>query len=151
MKTPVMEAVPYMGNDSESQNKSLAHTPKGHHTMARKVAFAMQLPLLSEEQEKMARRYGCEQCEEMRIVERGSGAVVAGVLRVPFKTKRAAQSAFCQNLKAWKITHPKYLRDWYRELSFEEYNAEFEGVPRVLGRWLQAVVSSTVARLLQIG
>ena len=67
----------------------------------------MQLPLLSEEQETLVRRYGCEQCEEMRIMERGSGAVVAGVLRVPFKTKKVAQTSFGINLKAWQITPPQ--------------------------------------------
>ena len=98
----------------------------------------MQLPLLSEEQEKMVRRYGCEHCDEMLIVERGGGAVVAGVLRQPFKTKKVAQTSFGINLKSWKITPPKYVRGWYRELSSEEYTAEFDGVPRVLGRRMQA-------------
>jgi hypothetical protein len=111
----------------------------------------MQLPLLSEEQEKMVRRYGSEHCNEMRLLERGSGTVVAGVLIQPFKTKRVAQSAFNQNLKAWQITPPRYLRDWYRELSFEEYNEEFDGVPRVVGRQLQDVVSLAVGAWLEIG
>ena len=108
----------------------------------------MQLPLLSEEQEKMVRRYGSEHCNEMRLLERGSCAVVAGVLIQPFKTRRVAQSAFNQNLKAWKITPPRYLRGWYRELSFEEYNAEFDGVPRVVGRQLQEAVSYAVGAWL---
>ena len=98
----------------------------------------MQLPLLSEEQEKMVRRYGSEHCDEMLIVERGGGAVVAGVLIQPFKTKKVAQTSFGINLKSWKITPPKYVRGWYRELSSEEYTAEFDGVPRVLGRRMQA-------------
>ncbi len=59
-----------------------------------------------------------------------------------------AQSAFSQNLRAWKITPPRYLRGWYRELSFEEYNSEFDGVPRVLGRQLQWAVSYTVGAWL---
>mgnify|MGYP002809611534 CR=1 FL=1 len=71
----------------------------------------------------MVRRYGSEHCNEMRLLERGSGTVVAGVLIQAFKTKRVAQSAFHQNLKSWKITPPRYLRGWYRELSFEEYNS----------------------------
>ncbi len=110
----------------------------------------MQLPLLSEEQEKMVRRYGSEHCNEMRLLERGSCTVVAGVLIQPFKTKRVAQSAFNQNLRAWQITPPRYLRGWYRELSFEEYNSEFEGVPRVLGRQLQRAVSYTVGAWLTV-
>ena len=111
----------------------------------------MQLPVLSEAQEKRVRRYGSEHCQELRIVKRDGGVVVAGVLITPFKNKKVAQTAFGINLKAWEITRPAYTRAWYRELSFEEYFAEFAKDPRVLGRQLQEVVSSTVTRLLQIG
>ncbi len=62
-----------------------------------------------------------------------------------------AQSAFATNFKAWKIIRQKYSRDWYRELSLDEYFSEFANEPRVLGRRMQALVSSTVMRLLQIG
>ena len=119
--------------------------------MARQVAFAMMLPVLSEEQEKMVRRYGCEHCQELRIVKRDDGVVVAGILTSPFKSKRTAQSAFGQNIKAWKITRTKYKRDWYRELSLDEYFAEFAEDPRVLGRQMQECVSSSVMRALQSG
>ena len=119
--------------------------------MARQVAFAMMLPVLSEEQEKRVHRYGSEHCQELRIVERDGGVVVAGVLIRPFKNKKVAQTAFGINLKAWEITRPTYTRAWYRELSFEEYFAEFAKDPGVSGRQLQEVVSATVARLVQIG
>ena len=58
--------------------------------MARQVAFAMQLPVLSEGQEKMVRRYGLEHCQELRIVKRDDGVVVAGILTTPFKSKKVA-------------------------------------------------------------
>ena len=120
--------------------------------MARQVAFAMMLPVLSEEQEKMVRRYGSEHCQELRIVKRDDGVdVVAGILTSPFKTKKVAQSASATNFRAWKITRPKYTRDWYRELSLDEYFAEFAEDPRVLGRRMQECVSSSVMLALQRG
>ena len=118
--------------------------------MARQVAFAIQLPLLSEEQEKGIRRYGSEKCEEIRIVTRDHGVVFAGILISNFKTKRVAQSSFTGYLKSWDISPLTYQR-WYREVSLDEYFAEFAGVPRVLGRGLQEVVSSTVMRLICTG
>ena len=44
--------------------------------MARQVAFAMLLPTLSEEQEKMVYRYGKEHCQEIRIIKRDDGVDV---------------------------------------------------------------------------
>ncbi len=111
--------------------------------MARQVAFAMQLPLLSEGQENRLRRYGSEKCEETRIVKRDDGVVFAGILSSPFKTKKVAQSSFIGNLKAWGIS-PLTHQHWFRELSLDEYFVEFEGVPRVLGCVMQEIVSSTV-------
>jgi hypothetical protein len=119
--------------------------------MARQVAFAMQLPSLSEEQEGRVRRYGKEHCEEMRITKRGATTDVAGILIHPFSNKKVAQTSLGINLKAWKITKPKYVRGWYRELSLDEYFAEFREGQSVLGRRLQTLVSSTVAHLLQHG
>jgi hypothetical protein len=119
--------------------------------MARQVAFAMQLPLISEEQERGLRRYGSEKCEEIRIVKRDDGVVFAGILISAFKSKKVAQCSFATNLKAWQIPPPKYLRNWYRELSKDEYFAEFGEESRVLGRRLQDVVGSTVQRLIDIG
>ncbi len=84
-------------------------------------------------------------------MESGGGSMVAGILSRPFKTKKVAQSSFATNFKTWEITRPKHVNGWYRELSLDEYFAEFEGVPRVLGSLLQAVVSSTVTRLLELG
>ncbi len=111
--------------------------------MARQVAFAMQLPLLSEGQENRLRRYGSEKCEETRIVKRDDGVVFAGILSSPFKTKKVAQSSFIGNLKAWGIS-PLTHQHWFRELALDEYFVEFEGVPRVLGYVMQEIVSSTV-------
>ena len=120
--------------------------------MARQVAFAMLLPVLSEDQEKMVRRYGSEHCQELRIVKRDDGVdVVAGILTNPFKSKKVAQTAFGINFRAWKINRPKYMRDCYRELSLDEYFAEFAEDPRVLGRRMQKCVSSSVMLALQRG
>ena len=44
----------------------------------------MQLPTLSARQEERVRHYGAEACEEMRIMERGGGSMVAGILSRPF-------------------------------------------------------------------
>jgi hypothetical protein len=119
--------------------------------MALQVAFVMQLPLLSEEQEGLVRRYGQEHCEEIRITTPGSTTQVAGILRRPFKNKKVAQTALGINLKAWKITMPKYVRGWYRELSMEQYFAEFKEGPALLGRRLQSVVSGLVSSLIHRG
>ena len=99
----------------------------------------------------MVYRYGKEHCQELRIVKRDGVDAVAGILIHPFKSKRTAQSAFGQNVKAWKITRQKYTRDWYSELSIDEYFAEFAEDPRVLGRRMQKCVSSSVMRALQSG
>ncbi len=88
--------------------------------MARQVAFAMQLPPLSEEQEGRVRRYGQEHCEEIRIMKRGVSTQVAGILIHPFSNKKVAQTSLGINLKSWKISKPKYIRGWYRELSVDE-------------------------------
>jgi hypothetical protein len=119
--------------------------------MARQVAFAMQMPSLSEEQEGCVRRYGKEHCEEIRLVKGECSTVFAGILTTAFSNKKVAQNAFGVNLKAWKITKPKYIRDWYRELSLDEYFAEFRGVVRVLGRRLQEQVSYTVNKASWMG
>jgi hypothetical protein len=119
--------------------------------MARQVAFVMQLPPLSEAQEIPVRRYGKEHCEEIRLVKSECATVFAGLLIAPFKSKKVAQTSFGLNLKLWKITHPKYTRNWYRELSLDEYFAEFAGVSSVLGRRMQTLVSSTVMRALRFG
>ena len=119
--------------------------------MAHQVAFAMQLPPLSEEQEGRIRRYGQEYCEEIRFVKGGDATVFAGILTTAFSNKKTAQTAFGINLKAWKITRPKYTRDWYRELSLDEYFAEFKGVARVLGRRMQGEVSYTVNKASWMG
>ncbi len=106
----------------------------------------MLLPALCEEQEKMVRRYGKEHCQELRIIKRDDGVnVVAGILITPFKTKKVAQTAFGSiNLKSWGVTRPKYARDWYRELSLDEYFAELGDDPRVLGRRMHPCVTSRV-------
>ncbi len=118
--------------------------------MARQVAFAMQLPLLSEGQENRLRRYGSEKCEETRIVKRDDGVVFGGILITPFKTKRVAQSAFAGYLKLWGIATIAYSH-WYRELSLEEYFAEFESAPQVVGHGLRELVSATVNRWICAG
>ena len=121
--------------------------------MARPVAFAMLLPALCEEQEQMVRRYGKEHCQELRIIKRDDGVnVVAGILITPFKTKKVAQTAFGSiNLKSWGVARPKYSRDWYRELSLDEYFNEFGEEKRVLGRRMQACVNSSVMLALRRG
>jgi hypothetical protein len=119
--------------------------------MARQVAFAMQLPPLSEEQEGRVRRYGQEYCEEIRFVKGGDATVFAGILTTAFSNKKVAQNAFGINLKAWKITRPKYTRDWYRELSLDEYFAEFKGVAQVLGRRMQEQVSYCIHKASWMG
>ena len=78
--------------------------------------------------------------------------VVAGILITPFKSKKVAQTAFGSiNFKSWGITRPKYSRDWYRELSLDEYFAEYADDPRVLGRRMQTCVSSSVMLALRRG
>jgi hypothetical protein len=62
-----------------------------------------------------------------------------------------AQTSLGINLKSWKITMPKYVRGWYRELSKEEYFAEFKEGPAILGRRLQSVVSGLVSSLIHRG
>jgi hypothetical protein len=113
----------------------------------------MLLPTLWEEQEKMVCRYGKEHCQELRIIKRDGGVdVVAGILITPFKTKKVAQTAFGSiNLKSWGVTRPKYARDWYRELSLDEYFSEFGDDPRVLGRRMQTCVTSSVMLALRRG
>ncbi len=49
------------------------------------------------------------------------------------------------------INVPMDVGGWYRELSLDEYFAEFVGVPRVLGRKMQELVSYTVDRVLHLG
>jgi hypothetical protein len=114
--------------------------------MARLIAFAMQLPPLSEEQESRVRRYGQEYCDEIRLVKGESTTVVAGILMNPFKSKKVAQTAFAINFKAWKITKLPNVRDWYRELSMDEYFTEFKGVARILGKEMQVMVTRAVYR-----
>jgi len=119
--------------------------------MARRAAFVMQLPPLSDEQEGRVRRYGQEHCEEIRIMKRGATTDVAGILIHPFSNKKVAQTSLGINLKSWGISKPKYVRGWYRELSTDEYFAEFTEGQSVLGRRMQTLVSSTVSHLLQHG
>ena len=121
--------------------------------MAGPVAFAMLLPTLWEEQEKMVRRYGSEHCQEIRLIKHDGGVdVVAGILITPFKSKEVAQTALSSiNFRSWGITRPKYARDWYRELSLDEYFAEYDEDPRVLGRRMQKCVSSSVMLALRRG
>ena len=105
-----------------------------------------------DEKEKMVYRYGNEHCQELRIVKRDDGVdAVAGILIHPFKSKKVAQTSFGQNVKAWKVTRPKYSQEWYRELSLDEYFSEFGEDTRVLGRRMQKCVSSSVMRALQSG
>ncbi len=113
----------------------------------------MLLPALWEDQEQMVKRYGKEHCQELRIIKRDDGVnVVAGILITPFKTKKVAQTAFGSiNLKSWGVTRPKYSRDWYRELSLDEYFNEFGEEERVLGRRMQACVTSSVMLALRRG
>ncbi len=112
----------------------------------------MLLPTLSEDQEKMVRRYGCEHCQEIRIIKRDDGVdVIAGILTNAFKNKKVAQTAFGINFKSWMIFRPKYTRDWYRELSLDEYFSEFGEESRVLGRRMQTCVTSSVMLALRRG
>ncbi len=104
------------------------------------VAFALRLPALSDEQEKRLHRYGYENCDETRIVQRDDGVVFGGILITPFKSKRVAQSSFTGYLKSWGIATLSYSQ-WYRELSLEEYFAEFASAPRVVGHGLQEIAS----------
>jgi hypothetical protein len=114
------------------------------------VAFAMQLPALSEEQEKRLFRYGYENCDETCLVKRDGCTLFGGILITPFKSKRVAQSSFTGYLKSWGITTRSYSH-WYRQLSLKEYFAEFEGAPRVVGQGLQDLVSATVMRWVCAG
>ena len=115
------------------------------------VAFAMQLPPMSEAQEGRLRRYGQEHCDEIRLVKSGGATVFAGILTTTFSNKKTAQTAFGVNLKAWGIPKPKYVRDWYRELSLDEYFTEFKGVARVLGSQMQKQVTRTVNKASWMG
>jgi hypothetical protein len=115
------------------------------------VAFAMQLPPLSEAQEGRVRRYGQDHCDEIRLVKSEGATVFAGILTTAFSNKKTAQTAFGGNLKAWGITKPKYVRDWYRELSLDEYFTEFKGVVRVLGSQMQKRVTYTVNKASWMG
>jgi hypothetical protein len=119
--------------------------------MARLIAFAMQLPSLSEEQESRIRRYGQEYCDEIRLVKGESTTVVAGLLMNPFKSKKVAQTAFGVNFKAWKITKLPNVRAWYRELSMDEYFTEFKGVPRILGREMQGMLARALYKSVCCG
>ena len=106
------------------------------------AAFAMKLPALAEQQLACLKRYGAEHCEEF-LVKTADPAVTifAGVLRHRFATKKFAQTAFGLNLKAWGIDRGnKAARGWYRELSVEEYLAEFRDVPGTSGRRMYAQV-----------
>ena len=114
------------------------------------VAFALRLPALSDEQEKRLHRYGYENCDETRILQRDDGVVFGGILITPFRTKRVAQSAFAGYLKLWGIATIAYSH-WYRELSLEEYFAEFESAPQVVGHGLRELVSATVNRWICAG
>jgi hypothetical protein len=119
--------------------------------MARQVAFVMQLPPLSGDQEGLVRRYGQEHCEEMRITTQGANTQVSGLLIHPFSNKKVAQTSLGINLKSWKIKMPKYVRGWYRELSMDEYFAEFKEGPSLLGRRMHTLVSGLVSSLIQRG
>ncbi len=114
------------------------------------VAFALRLPALSDEQEKRLHRYGYENCDETRILQRDDGVVFGGILITPFKSKRVAQSSFTGYLKSWGIATRSYSQ-WYRELSLEEYFAEFASAPRVVGHGLRELVSATVNRWICAG
>ena len=97
------------------------------------AAFAMKLPALAEQQLACLKRYGAEHCEEFLVKTTDPAVTIfAGVLRHSFATKKTAQSAFGLNLKAWGIE--KTTRNWYRELSVDEYVVEFHDVPGTSGR-----------------
>ena len=94
-------------------------------------AFALRLPAaLSEKQLACMRRYGLSQCEAFAVDTRDSTATVfAGVMRRPFPSKKAAQNSFGLNVKAWGIERDsKYSRTWLRELTVDEYKAEFSSL-----------------------
>ena len=70
-----------------------------------------------------------------------AATIFAGVLRHRFATKKTAQGAFGLNLKAWGIDRGnKAVRGWYRELTVEEYLAEFRDVPGDAGRRMRSLV-----------
>ena len=67
--------------------------------------------------------------------------IFAGVLRHRCATKKSAQTAFGLNLKAWGIDRDnKAARGWYRELTVEEYLAEFRDVPGTAGTRMRGLV-----------
>ena len=106
------------------------------------AAFAMKLPALAEQQLEYLKRYGAEHCEEFLVkTSDPTVTIFAGVLRHRFATKKSAQTAFGLNLKTWGIDRGnKAARGWYRELSVEEYLAEFRDDTRTSGRRMQSMV-----------
>ena len=107
------------------------------------AAFTMKLPAnLGEQQLASLQQYGKEHCEEFRVDTRNPAVTTfAGVLRHRFATKKSAQTAFGLNFKAWGIVRgSKGERGWYRELTVEEYLAEFRDVPATPGRRMQSMV-----------
>ena len=107
------------------------------------AAFAMSLPAkLGEQQLACLQKYGQEHCEEFRVDTRDPTATTfAGVLRHRFASKKSAQTAFGLNLKAWGIVRSnKAARGWFRELTVEEYLAEFRDVPGNAGRRMRGLV-----------
>jgi hypothetical protein len=107
------------------------------------AAFAMKLPAtLGEQQLACIQRYGAEHCEEFRVnTEDPTVTIFAGVLRHRFTTKKTAQNAFGLNLKTWGIDRGnKSTRGWYRELTVDQYLAEFRDVPGTAGRRMHVQV-----------
>ena len=107
------------------------------------AAFAMKLPAnLGEQQLACIQRYAQEHCKEFRVNTRDPAVtIIAGVLRHRFATKKSAQTAFGLNLKAWGIDRcNKAARGWFRELTVEEYLAEFRDVPGTAGRRMRGLV-----------
>ncbi len=94
-------------------------------------AFATTLPAaLAEKQMACLRRYGAAQCEAFAIDTRDAAVTIfAGVMRRPFPSKKAAQNSLGLNVKGWGIQRDsKYSRTWLRELTVDEYAAEFSSL-----------------------
>ncbi len=109
------------------------------------AAFAMKLPAtFGEQQLACVQRYGAENCEEFRVnTNDPTVTIFAGVLRHRFSTKKSAQNAFGLNLKRKSLgidRGNKSSRGWYRELTVEEYLAEFRDVPGTAGRRMHGLV-----------
>ena len=103
----------------------------------------MSLPAaLGEQQQACLRNYGKEHCEQFHLDTRNSNVTIfAGVLRHRFATKKSAQTSFGLSFKAWVIVRGnRGARGWYRELTVEQYLAEFRDIPGEAGRRMQNLV-----------